>query len=59
MSKPNDTLTELRTASAQLLLVDIADIDYSTVTDIQLSHLLGRAEVVIGNLVETIEGVRP
>jgi hypothetical protein len=55
MSKPNDTLTELRTASAKLLLVDIADIDYSTVTDIQLSHLLGRAEVVIGNLVDTIE----
>jgi hypothetical protein len=54
MSQP-PTLTEFRIANAQLLLADMASTDYGTVTDVQMAHLLGRARVVIGNLVETIE----
>lgn len=55
MSQP-PTLTEFRTASAKLLLAEMDALDYTTVTDVQMAHIIGRAQVVLGNLIETIEG---
>jgi len=48
-----------RVEQGKKLLADLVAIDWATTTDQDMAGLLGRTEVVLADLVETIEGVRP